>query len=286
MGALFEFLKKYHHWFVFLLLEGLSVALLFQFNSYQGSVWFSTANAVTGRVYAWSSQVESFFALTKVNEELTLRNSYLEHQVAQLSERLTSVTGDSAFLHSKQLQMLEQYKLIPAKVITNEVNKLNNLMTIDKGRADGVQPDMGVVSGTGVVGVVYTVSAHYAVVIPLLNSHSNISCTIVGRGYFGYLHWYGKESNLAYVDDIPRHALFQKGDSVVTSGYSSIFPEGIMVGVVSTKYNSADGLSYLAQVKLSTDFGRLRDVCVISDARMKERIQIIREAQDSIKALR
>ena len=91
---------------------------------------------------------------------------------------------------------------------------------------------------------------------------------------------------MAYVDDIPRHAVFHKGDSVVTSGYSSIFPEGIMVGTINKKFNSADGLSYLAQVKLSTDFGRLRDVCVISDANMNERLQIIRAAQDSIKALR
>ena len=286
MGALLEFLKKYHHWFVFLLLEAISVALLFRFNSYQGSVWFSTANAVTGKIYSWSSQVEAFFAQTKVNEELTLRNTYLEHQVAQLSEQLTSLTKDSAYLHSNQLRLLEQYKLIPAKVITNEVHKPDNLITIDKGEADGVRTDMGVVSGTGVVGIVYLTSAHYSVVIPILNTHSNISCTIVGRGYFGSLHWYGKESNMAFVDDIPRHAVFQKGDSVVTSGYSSIFPEGIMVGTVNEKYNSADGLSYLAQVKLSTDFGRLRDVCVISDANMDERLQIIRAAQDSIKALR
>ena len=260
--------------------------MLFQFNSYQGSVWFSTANAVTGRIYAWSSQVESFFSLTKVNEELTLRNTYLEHQVTQLSERLTSLTKDSAYLHTDQLRLLEQYKLIPAKVVTNEVHKPNNLITIDKGEADGVHEDMGVVSGTGVVGIVYLTSAHYSVVIPILNAHSNISCTIVGRGYFGYLHWYGKESDMAYVDDIPRHAVFHKGDSVVTSGYSSIFPEGIMVGTINKKFNSADGLSYLAQVKLSTDFGRLRDVCVISDANMNERLQIIRAAQDSIKALR
>ena len=259
MGALLEFLKKYHHWFVFLLLEVISVALLFRFNSYQGSVWFSTANAVTGKIYSWSSE---------------------------LSGRLTSLTKDSAYLHSNQLRLLEQYKLIPAKVITNEVHKPDNLITIDKGEADGVRTDMGVVSGTGVVGIVYLTSAHYSVVIPILNTHSNISCTIVGRGYFGSLHWYGKESNMAFVDDIPRHAVFQKGDSVVTSGYSSIFPEGIMVGTVNEKYNSADGLSYLAQVKLSTDFGRLRDVCVISDANMDERLQIIRAAQDSIKALR
>ena len=286
MSSLFEFLKKYHHWFVFLLLEAISGVLLFQFNSYHGSVWFSTANAVAGKVYACESWVRSFFTLSKVNEELTLRNAFLEHQIAIFSERLADLSSDSVLMQSSLLMQLGDYQLIPAKVITNEVNKLDNLITIDKGEADGVQRDMGVVSGTGIVGIVYLTSDHYSVVIPVLNSHSNISCTLAKRGYFGYLRWYGKESNVAYVDDIPRHAVFHKGDSVVTSGYSSIFPAGIMVGTVSEKYNSADGLSYLAQVKLSTDFSRLRDVCVISDANMRERMQVLRQARDSLSALR
>ena len=286
MKNLIAFIVKYHHWFVFVILEAASAFLLFQFNSYQGSVWFSSANFVAGKVYEWSSEVESFFALTKVNEELTQRNTYLEHEVAQLTEKLTALTKDSSFLHHDQFLLLEQYKLIPAKVITNEVDKRNNLITIDKGEADGVYKDMGVVSGTGVVGIVFMTTKHYAVIIPVLNSQSNISCTIAGRGYFGYLHWYGLPSNLAYVDDIPRHAVFHKGDRVVTSGYSSIFPEGIMVGTVTKKYNSSDGLSYLAQVELSTDFGNLRDVCVIADANMKDRLEFIRAAQDSIRTIR
>ncbi|MBR5036195.1 MAG: rod shape-determining protein MreC [Prevotella sp.] len=286
MKNLIAFIAKYNHWFVFIILEAISAVLLFQYNSYQGSVWFSSANVVAGKVYEWNSEIESFFSLTKVNEELTQRNIYLEHQVSQLSNRITKLTDDSSFLHSNQLQMLSSYKLIPAKVVTNETNKRDNLITIDKGEADGIKKDMGVVSGTGVVGIVYMTSPHYSIVIPVLSSHSNISCTIEKRGYFGYLHWNGGPISLAYVDDIPRHAKFRRGDNIVTSGYSSIFPEGIMVGKVGYVFNSADGLSYRVQVHLSTDFGRLRDVCVIADESMKERLQIMRAAQDSIQATR
>jgi rod shape-determining protein MreC len=286
MKNLIAFIAKYNHWFVFVILEAISAVLLFQFNSYQGSVWFSTANVAAGKIYAWNSEIESFFSLTKVNEELTQRNIYLEHQVTQLSNSISKLTDDGSFLHSNQLQMLANYKLIPAKVVTNETNKRDNLITIDKGAADGIKKDMGVVSGTGVVGIVYMTSPHYSIVIPVLSSQSNISCTIEKRGYFGYLHWNGGPSSLAYVDDIPRHAKFRRGDNIVTSGYSSIFPEGIMVGKVGYVFNSADGLSYRVQVHLSTDFGRLRDVCVIADESMKERLQIMRAAQDSMKIVR
>lgn len=286
MKNLIAFIAKYNHWFVFVILEAISAVLLFQFNSYQGSVWFSTANVAAGKIYAWNSEIESFFSLTKVNEELTQRNIYLEHQVTQLSNRISKLNDDGSFLHSNQLQMLANYKLIPAKVVTNETNKRDNLITIDKGAADGIKKDMGVVSGTGVVGIVYMTSPHYSIVIPVLSSQSNISCTIEKRGYFGYLHWNGGPSSLAYVDDIPRHAKFRRGDNIVTSGYSSIFPEGIMVGKVGYVFNSADGLSYRVQVHLSTDFGRLRDVCVIADESMKERLQIMRAAQDSMKIVR
>lgn len=286
MKNLIAFIAKYNHWFVFVILEAISAILLFQFNSYQGSVWFSTANVAAGKIYAWNSEIESFFSLTKVNEELTQRNIYLEHQVTQLSNSISKLTDDGSFLHSNQLQLLANYKLIPAKVVTNETNKRDNLITIDKGAADGIKKDMGVVSGTGVVGIVYMTSPHYSIVIPVLSSQSNISCTIEKRGYFGYLHWNGGPSSLAYVDDIPRHAKFRRGDNIVTSGYSSIFPEGIMVGKVGYVFNSADGLSYRVQVHLSTDFGRLRDVCVIADESMKERLQIMRAAQDSMKIVR
>lgn len=282
MRNLLEFLAKYNHWFVFLILEVVSMVLLFQYNSYQGSAWFSSANAVTGKLYEWDANVETFFSLTKVNQELTQRNAYLEQEVQKLSDSLVSVTKDSSIYHRDQFALLRNYRLIPAKVVANSVDKPGNLMTIDKGSADGIHKDMGVISGTGVVGIVYLVAEHYAIVIPVLNTKSNISCMIQNRGYFGYLRWKGGVSDLAYLEEVRRHAHFKLGDYVVTSGYSAVFPPGVRVGRILHVFNSADGLSYRVQLRLSTDFARLRDVCVIDDAAMKERLEIMRAAQDSI----
>lgn len=285
MKNLLEFLAKYYHWFLFVVLEVASVVLLFQYNSYQGSVWFSSANSVVGKLYEWRAAVESFFSLTKVNEELALRNFYLERQVHELSTAYGDLTKDTTALERNGLQFLQKYKVIPAKVVTNSVNRPDNLMTIDKGSRQGVKVDMGVVCGSGVVGVVYLVGDNYSVVIPALNSTSSrISCAIRGRGYFGYLHWAGGDASRAYVEDIPRHAQFHRADWVVTSGYSSIFPPGVMVGQIEKIFNSPDGLSYRLQVKLATDFANLRDVFVINDESVEEQSRLLHAAQDSLKA--
>ena len=140
-----------------------------------------------------------------------------------------------------------------------------------------------VACGTGVVGVVYMASSHYSVVIPVLNVRSSrISCAIRGRGYFGYLQWYGGAPSVAYVEDIPRHARFKRGDWVETSGYSAIFPPGILVGKIEKIFNSADGPSYRLKVRLTTDFGCLRDVVVISDSNIGEQMRLMEQVNDSI----
>ena len=154
MRNLLEFLAKYNHWFVFLVLEVIGLVLLFQYNSYQGSVWFSSANAVSGKLLGWEAEIESFFSMSKVNQELTQRNLYLEQQVKALSNRLTEVTKDSTWMQRNQLEVLKGYKLIPAKVVSNTIDRHNNLITIDKGTAHGVRQDMGGACGNGVVGVV------------------------------------------------------------------------------------------------------------------------------------
>ena len=283
MRNLLDFLIKYHHWFVFILLEVASGVLLFQYNSYHNSVWLSSANAAVGTINQWESGVFAYFSLSKVNEQLAERNMYLERQVSQLRRLYGDLTKDTTELQRKELAFLSQYQLIPAKVVDNTVHKTDNLMTIDKGRADGVEADMGVACGNGIVGVVYLVSDHYSVVIPALNaSSSRISCAIRGRGYFGYLHWYGGDPSVAYVEDVPRHAKFKLGEYVETSGFSSIFPSGVLVGKIEQVYNSSDGLSYKLKVRLSTDFSCVRDVCVISDKSIAERAALMQAARDSI----
>ena len=284
MKNLLEFLGRHYHWLLFVVLEAVSFVLLFQYNSYQSSVWFSSANAITGRVNEWRSFVESFFTLRETNKALMLRNFYLERQVNQLRRLYYERTDTISEQERRHLEFLSQYQPIAAQVIANETDRTDNLITIDRGEVDGVQVGMGVACGNGIVGVVYLTSAHHAVVISVLNSHSSrISCAIRGHGYFGVLRWYGEDAGYAYVEDIPRHARFKRGDWVETNGYSSIFPPGVLVGKIETVYNSRDGLSYRVKVRLSTDFGRLRDVVVINDPTVAERAKLLQSARDSLK---
>lgn len=283
MRNLLAFLAKYNHWFVFILLEVICFVLLFRFNNFQGSVYFSSANAVAGKVYEYNSSVTTFFNMSQSNKKLSERNLILEQQVRALTQYIATHHGDSLAMEQCQKQALAGFKLIPAKVIQSTINREDNLITIDKGKADGIHEDMGVACGTGVVGVVYMASDHYSIVLPVINVNSNISVMIRKRGYFGFLHWKGTLSDIAYVDDVPRHARFALGDYVVTNGYSSIFPPGIMVGKILHVFNSSDGLSYRVQLRLSTDFGKLRHVCVIDNSALKDKALLLKAAQDSLK---
>ena len=283
MRNLLAFLAKYNHWFVFILLEVICFVLLFRFNNFQGSVYFSSANAVAGKVYEYNSSVTTFFNMSQSNKKLSERNLILEQQVRALTQYIATHHGDSLAMEQCKKQALAGFKLIPAKVIQSTINREDNLITIDKGKADGIHEDMGVACGTGVVGVVYMASDHYSIVLPVINVNSNISVMIRKRGYFGFLHWKGTPSDIAYVDDVPRHARFALGDYVVTNGYSSIFPPGIMVGKILHVFNSSDGLSYRVQLRLSTDFGKLRHVCVIDNSALKDKALLLKAAQDSLK---
>ena len=283
MRNLLAFLAKYNHWFVFILLEVICFVLLFRFNNFQGSVYFSSANAVAGKVYEYNSSVTTFFNMSQSNKKLSERNLILEQQVRALTQYIATHHGDSLAMEQCQKQALAGFKLIPAKVIQSTIHREDNLITIDKGKADGIHEDMGVACGTGVVGVVYMASDHYSIVLPVINVNSNISVMIRKRGYFGFLHWKGTPSDIAYVDDVPRHARFALGDYVVTNGYSSIFPPGIMVGKILHVFNSSDGLSYRVQLRLSTDFGKLRHVCVIDNSALKDKALLLKAAQDSLK---
>lgn len=282
MHNLLAFFTKYYHWFIFVLLEVASGVMLFKNNSYQGSAWISSANLVVGQVYEWQADVEQFFTQNQRNEELTRRNVDLEQELNSLRQALADDKADTTWHQKLEMERLNRYQLIPAKVVSNSVNRQDNMITIDKGSDDGVKADMGVACGNGLVGVVYLTSDHYSVVIPLLNFRSRISCTIRGRGYFGYVRWDGGNPLVAYVEDVPRHAKFEVGDWIETSGYSSIFPPGISIGKILEVFDSPDGLSYRLKLNLSTDFSKLRDVCVITDHDFAERIRLQEAAHDSL----
>lgn len=263
MRKLLDFLSKYNYWLVFILLEAISLCALFRFNGYQGSVWFTSANTVSGKVMEWQSNILAYLALGDNNRALTERNVVLEHRIAELEHQLKKLDTEHSYTEQRTDSLLRSYQLLPATVVNNSVLLQDNYITINRGEADGVRPEMGVVCGTGVVGIIYLTAPHYSIVIPVLNSKSNISCRLRKSGYFGYLNWDGGNPLYAWMNDVPRYAKINTGDVIETSGFSSVFPEGLFIGKVNQVRNSKDGLSYRIKIHLGTDFARLRDVSVI-----------------------
>lgn len=278
MRNLLNFLIKYNYWFLFILLEVASFALLFRFNHYQEGVFFTSANVAVGKFYELTGNMTSYFHLKSANEELLDRNTMLEQQVMKLENALRDVMDSTELVSIKDVPS-DEYEIFKARVINNSLTYANNYITLNKGASDGIKKEMGVISGTGVVGIVYMVSPSNSLVQSVLNSESSINAKIKGSDYFGSLKWKGEDSRHVYLENLPRHAEFNVGDTVVTSGYSAVFPEGIIIGTVDTVDDSNDGLSYLLRIRLTTDFGKLNNVRVISWKGQQEK----RELESQIK---
>ena len=274
MRNLLNFFLKYNYWFLFILLEVISFALLFRFNNYQGSAFFTSSNQMAGMVYEAANNVTGYFHLKSINDDLVQKNVELELQMERLRSALMELTSDSTGLETMKSDALKGYDIYRANVINNSLTHVDNYITLDKGENDGIRSEMGVINGSGVVGIVYHTSSNYSVVIPILNSKSSISCKIKRSDYFGFLKWDGGSSEYATVKDMPRHSLFSLGDTIVTSGHSAVFPGGIPIGTVEDMSDSHDGLSYLLKVKLFTDFGRLNDVRVIAQKGQEEQLEL------------
>ena len=235
MRKLLEFLIGKRHWFLFILLEAVSLMLVYRNNAYQRNIIFSSANVVTGYIASISGSVTSYLNLRDINKELLERNGQLELQMLDLQDQLDALIADRVSFKGFAPDSTEQfpYSFVVADVVNNSVTHLSNYITVDKGKLDGIMPDMGVVSERGVVGIVSTVSDHFSVIIPLLNPKFRLSCKVLGSSYFGSLSWNGRNTLYANLDELPRHVEFQKGDTIVTSGYSAVFPSGIIVGTVA-----------------------------------------------------
>ena len=265
MHDFIERITAYVHWALFLLLEVLSGFLLFRYNHYQGSVWFTQANTAAAMVHEWEAKALSYLRMPAENAALMRRNIALQQQLDVMRHELALAKIDTSHTQKMQAEVLESMTLIPAQVIDNSVRKRDNMLVINRGSDDGVAPEMGVVSGTGVVGIVSAVTPHHALVMSILNSHSSISCRLRGTEYFGYLKWKGGKPLRASMDDVPRHAHIKKGDVVETSGFSSVFPAGIFLGKVAEINNSSDGLAFELEILLSTDLANIRHVNVIDN---------------------
>ena len=264
MHNLLDFLRKYCHVLLFVALECIGLTLLCRFNGFQGSVWLTAANDAAAGVQSLNTEVTSFFELRNVNRTLTHQNVHLFRENAKLREELASLKKDTTLTEKLMAEKLKDFRLIEAMVVSNTTGGGENYLVINRGEADGVKPEMGVVGGGGAVGIVYLTDVHHSLVIPLTNRKSSISCRVRGQNYFGYLQWGGGSTRHAVLDDVPRYAKVKSGDVVETSGYSAVFPPGIFVGRVKSVGNSSDGQSYKLDVALGTNFSNIRDVQVIS----------------------
>ena len=265
---------------MFIFCEIIAFTLLYRYNAYQRNVMLSSANVVIGHIMSVSGSVSSFLNLGKENRQLFDRNKQLELEVLQLSHQLETMKSNTLSYDSMTTDsLLNVYEFISAGVVNNSVTRLLNYITINKGSKDGIEPDMGVISTHGVVGVVSTVNNRFSVVIPLLNPKWGLSCKLLNSNYFGTLAWDGRDAQYANLEELPTHTEFREGDKVVTSGFTGIFPAGIMVGMVANSDISASSGFYSLKVTLATDFRNLTTVWVVKNNLQKEQWDVEQEAR-------
>lgn len=255
---------------LFLLYVIVSCIFLFDKNPYQHHVYMTSAGALAANVYELSNSVTSYFNLRDINEELQIQNARLEAELIAMREQLNNY-GEMHYGDTMSVpKPLMGCDFIISHVVNNSVHHPKNYITIDKGRRDSIRPEMGVVDQNGVVGIVNLVSDNYARVISVLNSNFSLSCKVKGNDAFGSLVWDGKRYDEALLKELPRHSEYHEGDTIVTSGFSSVFPEGILVGTVIGKEKDVDVNFYTLRIKLLTDFTTLSTVRIISNSNIEE----------------
>ena len=217
MRKLLDFLLEKKHWFLLILFEVISFTLIYRNNSYQRSVMINSANYASGYVLSVAGYVQSYLNLRTINRNLQEQNGQMEMQLLDLQEQIEVMQADTVTFKGavSDSARIFPFQFVIAEVVNNSISQLSNYITINKGRKDGIQPDMGVVSEQGVVGIVSNVSDHFSVIISLLNPKSKLSCKVLGNNSFGYLTWDGRDAGYAILEELPRHAEFHKGDTIV-----------------------------------------------------------------------
>jgi rod shape-determining protein MreC len=266
MRSLFRYLLRNYVLFLFIVLEIISFVLIFNYNDFQKVKYLNSSNRITASIYNSFNSVINYFELARVNTELATENAELR-TVLKSQPQFKNIP-DSLF--SSLVGSDSTYRFVSARVINNSVNKAFNYITLNKGREDGIQPDQGIISFEGIVGVVTNVSKSYSLGLSVLNQRWGVSAKLKKSGFFGSLLWDGYDFRYANLMEIPFHVVLATGDTVVTSGYSSIFPEGIIVGTIESFEQPPGENYYDIKVKLSTNFKALSYVEVIQNLDKEE----------------
>ena len=275
MNNILAFFLRRLSWILFFGLSGISLWMLVDNNPYQRHIYLTSANRVSSVVYGGVGEIRSYFNLKSINSDLQQRNALLEMEVINLKRQITDyktlLLPDSI---ARPDSIAQNYEYHFANVINNSVTHPKNFITIDKGRLDGISPEMGVVDQNGVVGIVANVSDHASRVLSLLNSDLRLSCKVKNTDFFGSLVWHGGSPHCATLEEMPRHVKFAKGDTIVTSGYSAVFPPGLIVGTIEDNQKSTDNNFLSLKIKLTTDFTRLSTVRAIK-SKLAEEIRML-----------
>ncbi len=290
MQRILQLLIKHRAFIVFGLLEALCFRLIVNFNSFQSSTYFTSVNSVSGGVYDVTSKVSNYFSLTDINEGLADDNALLQAQNFSLKEDISQYSElklqnelmrkELRLIKNDTLKLVKPFELrlrqagnyLPAKVIKNSTIAQDNFLTLNKGTNDGITIDMGVVSTDGIVGRVVSVSANYALVKSILSRNYKVSIQFTRQKTYGSLVWNKNHKEfIGKLETIPRHLKTYVGDTIVTSGYNAVFPEGTMVGTVKEANISDHQTWYDISVNMSTDFKSLYYVYVVKDANNPER---------------
>lgn len=265
-----DFLRRYSQSILFLFLLGISVFFIYKNNKYQRVLIFNAANETAGQAYSVYASAWEYLNLKKNNRLLADENAALRAQLLADKYKIYNkwMNSDTSY---KQV-----YKYIPAQVINNSVDKANNYVTLNVGRLHGVKPDMGIISPDGVVGVVKSVSDHFSVGISLLHRKLQLSARLRGSEFFGSLQWQGTDESTLILEYIPSYAKVAPGDTIETTTYSSIFPQGIPIGRVKSFEVDADEGYFRIKVKPMTEFRKLNTVYVI-DYTLKQEQTILED---------
>lgn len=271
MRNLFLFLWKHRFFLLFFILEFVSGALIVSNNSFQRSKFVSASNGFSGNILSFYDNTVSYFALKETNKQLASENAHLKSILKSSYLELDTIS------HVISDSILKQhYKYQDSKVLSNSFQKRNNYLIINKGSAQGYKTDMGVVGPNGIVGIINSVSENFSSVISVLHSRSAIGAKLLHSNYTGTVTWSGNNYRIGQLDNIPSHVKINIGDSVVTSGYSFIFPEGLMVGTVKEVEEIPGKGFYKIDIEFSTDYNRLEYVYVVYNL-LKEEEKEIRE---------
>lgn len=264
MRDLIRFFVRFQNFFLFLLFEVIAIGMVVYHNPFQRSAFLNLGIDISGKIYTRTRVVDEYFNLQKINRQLVIENTAL-HNV------LFGTKNDSVISKPYVDSLFQRgFYIIPARVIHNSIANRMNFIAIDRGRADGIKEGMGVISPTGVVGTVRSVSQHFAVVVPLLNTELSLSSKIGKDGSFGSVVWDGRNYRTARLDDIEKHARAAIGDTVSTSGYGAIFPADIPVGYIESVKTPLNGDFYEIHIRLATNFKQLFYVKVIGNSYTNE----------------